>query len=429
LSRVLVRSPVPTAVEAVGWRVAARDAWQALWVSRALVWAAGLLAVVIFGVLPDRAGPLDPLDRTEPFGPLGNLLVAPGARWDARWYLAIAELGYDQSTRTAFFPLYPLLVAVGGALTGSPVVAGIAISCAALFVALTVLHRLVVLELGVEVARPALLYIAFFPAAVFFSAVYTEALYLALSVGAVYAARRGNWAVAGLLGALASSTRSIGFLILVPLALLYLYGPRGDRPGRGLGGGLRPRHPLRADAAWLLLVPAGLVGYLAYLGITMGDPLSPFHVQSEWQREFAGPLGAVWEGAVAAFAGLRQLMSFSREPVYYPAAVGDPLVVAVRHLVLFAFLAFAAVATIGTFRRLPAAYGAYVVAALAVPLSTPAAGQPLLSLPRFMAVLFPLHMWLAAWAVERGRRRAVLGVLGAGLVAWSALFSTWVWAA
>src|SRR6187551_1760365 len=47
---------------------------------------------------------------------LAEPLLAPLARWDSVWYLRIADSGYgDSAPRTAFFPLYPLLV--GGVAT------------------------------------------------------------------------------------------------------------------------------------------------------------------------------------------------------------------------------------------------------------------------------------------------------------------------
>ena len=55
---------------------------------------------------------------------------------------------------------------------------------------------------------------------------------------------------------------------------------------------------------------------------------------------------------------------------------------------------------------LPLAYGVYVIAALALPLSYPVASQPLMSLPRFLVVLFPLSIWLAAWLAEHPRARS-----------------------
>ncbi len=73
---------------------------------------------------------------------------------------------------------------------------------------------------------------------------------------------------------------------------------------------------------------------------------------------------------------------------------------------LLAFLLAALVAVVGVLRRLPLAYGAYVIAALALPLSYPVRAQPLMSLPRFLVVLFPLGIWLAAWLAEHPARAA-----------------------
>jgi hypothetical protein len=85
---------------------------------------------------------------------------------------------------------------------------------------------------------------------------------------------------------------------------------------------------------------------------------------------------------------------------------------------------------VGVVRRLPAAYGAYVVAALALPLSFPVGPQPLMSLPRFLAVLFPLFMWLALALGERVvLRRVVVAVSTLGLVVFTARYATWHWVA
>ena len=51
--------------------------------------------------------------------------------------------------------------------------------------------------------------------------------------------------------------------------------------------------------------------------------------------------------------------------------------VAGQNLLLFGFLVLGAIACFGAFRRLPIAYGAYVIAALALPLSYPVTPQPL----------------------------------------------------
>ena len=231
-----------------------------------------------------------------------------------------------------------------------------ALSLVAFAVALYGIHRLCTLELGRlagglgpahpsgDVARLAVLVTALAPMAFFFSAVYSESLYLALSVGVFWCARQGRWAWAGVLGALASATRSAGVVLVVPALLLYLYGPREDRepdfPARGgtrePRGGLRagvdalrrggpapprpsslasrwwrPRYRVRANILWIAALPVGVGAYMAYLALAGGGALEPFHAQQVWNRHFAGPFVGVWDGARAAFEGARQLLSSS----------------------------------------------------------------------------------------------------------------------
>jgi len=380
---------------------AVADAWAALWVSRALVWAVGSMAAALWG-LSARVTLFDPGAVTRPFGPAGNAVVAPLARWDSVWYLAIANDGYppDDVRRAAFFPLYPLLVRTADTVVRSPILAGALVSVACFAIALVVLHRLTELELGAPAARATVWALALFPGAVFFSSVYSEALYLALSIGCVYSARSGRWAWAGALGALGAATRSAGVLLVVPLAVMWL--ARADG---------RPRR-LR-DAAWIALVPAGLAAFCGALALGGGDAFAPMHAQDIWYRHFAGPFVGVWEGTAAAWRGLHDLGE--------PAARAD--------VVLFGFLVATVPMVIAVLRRLPAAYGAYVLAALALPLSYPVGPQPLMSLPRFVAVLFPLFMMLGAWLAEgsRLRRAAVLAPSAAGLAIVSAVVSTWHW--
>jgi Mannosyltransferase (PIG-V) len=409
---------------------ALRDAWRALLFSRAVVWVAGVGSLLAWGRLDRRFG-FDPARLTDPFGRVGDLLVGPGARWDSVWFLTIAHEGYTSDERVAFFPLYPLLLHVLGWGGRSRIVVGIVLSTALLLVALVLVHRLTTLELGPAAARPAVLALAFFPMAFFFSAVYSESLFLVLSVGAFYAARRGSWAIAGACGCLAAATRSAGLLLLLPLALLYLWGPRADRPpDRAAGRWWVPRYRLRFDVAWLLLVPVGLAAYMGYLAAQDAGATAPFHAQDVWFRHFAGPFGGLHDAIVAAYEGARQLLQGSRFPVRFKAAGGDPYNAASHNLVLFGFLLAAVPAVVGVLRRLPLAYGAYVLAALALPLSYPVGPQPLMSLPRFLAVLFPLHMWVGAQLAGRPRAGTIaLGLSAAGLAFFSGAFATWHWVA
>jgi Mannosyltransferase (PIG-V) len=426
---------------------AVSDSWRALLASRLLVWATAVGTLVAFGFGPVRHA-FNPTGVTRGFGWLGDLLAAPAARWDASWYLVIAHYGYRPelfpftSSRTAFFPVYPIGLKAIAWLGAPPVLAGVLLSMFALALALYGIHRLTALELGQrlpiiggssgDVARLAVLVTAFAPMAFFFSAVYSESVYLALSVGVFWCARQGRWMWVGVLGALAAATRSTGLVLALPALMLYLYGPRQDRAAdfAALARSLRPRYRIRRDILWLLLLPAGLAVYLGYLALAGGDALSPFHVQQVWGRHFAGPYLGAWDGIKAGFDGLRQLASLQRHPAYFAIAAGDPFVIAGHNVLLLAFLAAAVVAIVGVLRLLPLAYGAYVIAALALPLSYPVRAQPLMSLPRFLVVLFPLAMWLAAWLAVRPRvQRPALVVSAALMALFAAQFATWHWVA
>jgi len=354
--------------------------------------AAGLVAIALWGLHGTNEDAFDPDGLTDGAGPF--------ARWDSVWFLEIARDGYDEPADAAFFPLYPLLVKA----TGSSVAVGAIVSLACLAGALWLLHRLVALDFGEQVARLCVLLVALFPGAFFFSAVYSESLFLLLSVAAVYGARTGRWELAGIAGALAAATRSAGLLLLVPLAILWWRSR--PRPARG--------------AVCVAAVPLGLVAFCAWLEAELGDWSLVFDAQDAWHRSLAVPFA---DAADAAWTGARQIAEGEQRtwPVFDTAwfDVG-----------LFVLLLLALAALVGALRRLPLAYGAYAAAALALPLLFPADGQPLMSLPRFLAVLWPLHLWLAVVLVRRPRARvATLAVFATGLVAVSAEAATWGWVA
>jgi hypothetical protein len=386
--------------------------------TRAAVLLVAVFAALSFGpasggLARENADRFDDPALTHAFA---DPLLAPLARWDSVWYLRIADSGYgDSAPRAAFFPLYPLLVRGVATLFGGSeaalLVAAYLVSLAAFVAALFLLYRLTELELGRRLAQPTLLLLAVFPAALYFGVPYSESLFLLLAVGAFYAARSGSWAWAGACAGMAAATRSAGLLLLIPLAMLWW----SSRPRRG------------RDAAWLTLAPLGVAAYAAWLGLVEGDALRFLDVQDAWSRELAVPLAGAWDGLLAAVDGVRQLASGSRTPVYFEAAAGDPFRIAAINVMLFATLVFALVACVGVLRRLPRAYGAWVGASLLLPLTFPVTPQPLMSLPRFVAVLFPIFMWLAIVCDERRNTDLVAAGFAVGLGLFTAQYASWHW--
>ena len=383
---------------------------RAFVLSRLIVIGAGVAGALTVARRTDWAA-FDPLHLSARLGAVGDVLAAPAVRWDAIHYLAIASHGYTVGANTPFFPLYPLLIRALGYVLGSDPLAGVVISTVSFGVALTLLHRLTELEFGRAAADATVLLVAFAPLSLFFSAVYTESLFLALSVGAVYAARRERWALAASLGALATITRVTGALLVIPLAVMYL--KEHGRPGRRLG--------------WLLLSPAALACFLGYLAAKGFGPMAPFAQEAgaQYRRSMTGSIATILDAVRAAADGLSAL----RPAQIYQPTLGGPFAPGVESIVLLGVLAIAVLALVSGARRLPLAYCLYAGAALVVSTWSPVAGQPLKSFDRYTLTIFPLWMAAGGWIAHRRLTRATLLVSAALLAFWTFQFATWAWVA
>lgn len=208
-------------------------------------------------------------------------LLNPWTTFDSRHFLLIAQDGYTPY-RAAFFPLYPLLLRVfagTGASQNTLALAGVLLSNFAFLVALGWLFALTRDEWGEGVARRALWLEAFFPSAAFGAAVYSESLFLALSIGLFWFARRGKPGLAGLCGVLAGLARNSGPLLCVALLL--------DRPQNP-----SPREGRKRWAVALCPLGAFIAVQLAFYE-RFGIALASFASQGEFGRAktfFALPL-------------------------------------------------------------------------------------------------------------------------------------------
>ena len=352
--------------------------------SRAAIWLTLLLAYVVFEAR--YALPLHPPTTAPPPPTDVGWGFDLWARWDGGWYTHIAQDGYtDPHSTTAFFPAYPMLVrALGWLIGGHYVLAGVIVSLIAAAVAFVLFHELARELVGDDAARRALVFLAVFPAALFLGAVYSESLYLLLSAAAFLAAVRGRFALAGVAAGLAILTRPTGVMLLPALAVLAWRAPSRARAFAGVA----------------LAVPIGAIWPL-WLWAAFGHPLEFLGAErNEWQRHLspAGPLGGAWHGLVAGWRGIEQLIAGGNR---FPGA-DDALQAAGLNLEALAAAVFAVVLGIVAWRRLGAAYGLFVLLSVALPLSTPTAIYPLLSMPRFVLGLFPV--FIALGAIAKGPR-------------------------
>jgi Gpi18-like mannosyltransferase len=363
----------------------------------ALVFVALRLLVFVIGLVGVGAFPsLDPVGVPGwPAHPLPdpgwqNLFTA-WERFDALWFLRIADAGYGLADGSAaFFPLYPLSIrGLSILMFGHPFGASLLISNAAFYGALVMTYLLTSLELDERRARTTVVLIAFFPTSYFFLMPYSEALFLLLAVTAFWGARRGRWAIAGAAGALAALTRSVGIVLAPALAVEAIHQRAEGR--RGMWPGL-----LAAGASGL-----GTLAYLGWWQLRAGDWLMPFSRQQNWEREFSWPWATLVNGTRIAFR-------------YVGNTNGGYWLI--DWLIVVPVLA----ASVYALTRFRPSYGIYLWGCLLIPLTFVFPDRPLMSMPRFALTMFPAF-WAAADLAERWRIPrwgiAAVGAVGLGLLA------------
>ncbi len=362
-----------------------------------------------------------------PLHGLSNLLVAPLRLWDGLWYAYIAATGYGDGmqAKAAFWPLFPWMMDVGHRLTRLPVeTVGYLIANIGFLIALMLLYQLVSIDFERSVARRTLVAIAFFPTAFFFTAVYTESLFLLTIVGALLAARRGNWWMAGLVGALAGLTRSYGVLLLLPFAVLFIE-ERGWNPRRWFPDAIAAIGPL-----------LGPIIYGWHLDRTWGDPLAWSSTQVQWDRYGSNPIqtmrcaieGCVFYSGISNGADWGWVRMLVEHPTWatvtenaWRRTVADS-----DTLELVATVLFLGLALIGL-RLLPLYMTAFTIPGLLIPLYQPSQVHALMSMPRFGLTLFPLFVVLAL--LLRSRRLALPLFCASVLLlaVLTAQFAQWYW--
>jgi Mannosyltransferase (PIG-V) len=376
-----------------------RATWPVLVTTRLGVLLVGLLAVSAIGY-PQGAPPFKVAESE-----LGNL----PARFDAGWYMTIADDGYDYSpgrvTRQqnlVFFPAFPALMHALSLLVARQLAwSGTLVSVLAFMWALRYLYRLAREVMDADRALVAVTLAATYPFAVFFSAPYTEGLFMAAMLGAWWHLRRDERWPAFAWGLMAGLTRPNGCLLSIPLALTVL-SPlwRHGRLQPPAGGWLAVSDRLVVAAAPGL----GMLLYSAYVYDLTGDPFMWVRLQAAWGRENRG-LVAFAEGEWQAL-GERGLYQYATGdvPNFFNALAGS----------------LAVVSLIPIWRR----FGLPTMAIVGVNLLPSLATGGWLSVGRATSVLFPIFLWLAD-AVPVRHRLLWVGAFAALQAFAAALFFTW----
>lgn len=179
-------------------------------------------------------------------------LTQPG---DATRYLDIARNGYtaegENAINLVFYPLYPLLIRLLGYLTGNLPLSGVIISQAGYCIASVLLYELILLDGDARMAWDGVLLMTLYPFSMFAMGLFTEGLFLALTIGCLYGLRKGEFIAAGVIGFFASLTRTQGMLLIFP-AVYEIVSRRLEKEKR----------KIKISDVSVLLIPAGFSVYL-----------------------------------------------------------------------------------------------------------------------------------------------------------------------
>lgn len=320
------------------------------------------VGAMVIDVIPPLAAVSVPGWPAPPFPPAVGWhgLFTAWERFDALWFLRIADSGYRMNDGSAaFFPGFPLVVrTVSWALGGHPLAAGLIVANVAFLGALIAVHALTAEERGGGTARAVVVLLCWFPTSLFFLMPYSESMFLAAAAVAFLAARRQRWAIACAAALIAGLTRNVGVL-LVP-AFLAEAGAAWRRSGlRSIPG------PLATAAS----AAAGFAAYLLWWG-SQGDVRAPFSAQANWQREFSWPWRTLWDAASIAVSRFG-----TTDGGYW---MFDLVIV----LVMIAGAIWAT-------RHLRPGLAVYMWGGLLLPLGFAFPGRPLMSMPRLVLPLFP----------------------------------------
>ncbi|MAG60027.1 hypothetical protein CMO96_04530 [Candidatus Woesebacteria bacterium] len=327
------------------------------------------------------------------------------ANFDGGQYLSIAQRGYIVSQHS-YFPLYPYLMHI---LAPNSLfflsLAGLAISHIAFFASLVLFWHLLRLDYTEKVSFIVIVTLLVFPTSFYFGAVYTESLFLFLALATFYAARKGNWLIAGLCGAVASATRIYGILLLPALFFEWFYQREllGMQPRtlRGffffLPDALRQKIHEVAEklkksvgvSYWpllpLLIIPLGLLAYMSYLASTTGDPFAFYTELATFGEQRGG--GKIVLLYQVFWRYFKMIFTVTKsDPIYFTILMELATAILALSLLMWGYL-----------KKVRPSYLVFAALGYILPTLTGSFS----SLPRYVLVLFPLFIILGLFLSKR----------------------------
>lgn len=325
--------------------------------------------------------------------------------WDAEWYKEMTEVGYKFPRSTgmanwAFFPLYPMICMAVRIITGGHIntyAIGMMVSNICIIVAVYYAVKLAYLELDKgkydkkDIENIIIFLMLAGPCAVYYGAMYTEALFTMCVVLCFYNARKRNYMTAGVFAALASATRIVGCTLIVVL-LIEMYIDSYKKQEVMSKRILYTVQDIIKDGRKLLslaLCPLGIFVYMTFLKHFCGDAWAFYHVQRAWRTQKLFPvIGVLYKSCTGQLGSMSDVKQ-------------------INGIILGWFCVFALLLYVIMIARKHYSAGAFGIVALIIPLTS-----SVMSTLRFIVGSFVIYIGITQILLSvRIRTRRIIMVL------------------
>lgn len=194
-----------------------------------------------------------------------NRFINAWSQYDTVGYLDIALWGYYEGNENYFFPegnyqwwpAFPMLLKLWPSTSTMPLF-GFIISNLFFIFAIIILFKLFSEKFNDKIASVALSVLVFFPTSYFFSAVYTESMFLFFCALSMYMCHKKQWFWASVFGSVCALTRIYGGVLFIYLLYNY-YKTR--------------RFNINHKILYIFLIPLSFLTFCFHLYIITGNPL------------------------------------------------------------------------------------------------------------------------------------------------------------
>ncbi|MFC1711806.1 hypothetical protein ACFLZ1_04450 [Patescibacteria group bacterium] len=360
-----------------------------------------VIAIIAMKVLPFR--PTFPywdtiLSKLSPYQ-----FIWHWANFDGPHYLTIANEGYLKTNYIqAYFPLYPVLTGILGKIFSNTLAAGLVISYTSFILAVIVFKKIIRLEKLDKLKISPFIFLLLFPTSFYFISLYSESLFLLLSLLSFLYMLRKKWFLSAIFISLASGTRLVGIFIVPALLWEYFKSqPKKEKKNK----------KVLVKAAFLSIVSIlGFVIYSLYLNNHFDDPFYFASVQNAFGASRQTDKLILLYQVVWRY--IKMILTMDRTSLMFYTIV--------QEFVLSIFALF--VLLWGVIKKVRTSFLIYGFLSFILPTLT----GNFSSMPRYLALIFPIYFILARIKSKK-LKLFILSLSSILLVVNTALFLRGVW--